>query len=695
MSISIEKIGRYKIISELGRGAMGVVYKGFDPSIERFVAIKTLVANSKDIDLKELEHRFKVEAKAAGRLTHPNIISIYEFGEEKDLAFIAMEFVDGNNLSELQERGTLPDTQTLLQIMQKVLDGLQYAHQQGIVHRDIKPSNIMYSVSNEVKIADFGIARLESSNQTQLGTVIGTPGYMSPEQIIGHQADHRSDLFSAGVLLYELVTGERAFESASHSSTIYKVVHTELPPPSKICPTLPTQLDAVLSKALAKQPADRYQAASEFSDAISGVLQSFRLAKGGDSLTNQTVDKTVIRHKIQESKKNSEKNAFQQVLSTSNDNIAVQIGKSDRPKIKNMQAYVQSESRWNIHWGKVSSLSGGHQGIVGTSLALALGLGIFLVVSNSNNSIDLQKEADAHSTPIDADDISLEGDKETSVLTDVGTIFSDCDSCPDMVVVPPGNFFRGSSNDALEPKLNEGLQKNVSISYTLAVGVVEVTRQQFSAFVEDTGYGNNGCWIYDGNWEKKSNSNWKNPGFVQTDNHPVTCVSWNDAKAYVRWLSKRTGEQYRLLSESEWEYVTRGGTSTARFWGDAIEDACISANVADESSGANYPGWSIHGCNDAFVHTSPVATFQPNLFGLHDTLGNVFEWVEDCWSESYTDSTDDGRAFVDDQCEERVLRGGSWFSRPEFVRSAYRNRFASEHRSSSFGFRIARELVDG
>jgi formylglycine-generating enzyme required for sulfatase activity len=169
-------------------------------------------------------------------------------------------------------------------------------------------------------------------------------------------------------------------------------------------------------------------------------------------------------------------------------------------------------------------------------------------------------------------------------------------------------------------------------------------------------------------------------------------VSWTDAEAYVDWLSRRTGNDYRLLSSSEWEYVARAGAKTPNSWSDDPAASCQLANVADRSAQNAYPGWEAYSCSDSYIYTAPVASFQPNNFGVYGMLGNVFEWVEDCWNDSYNGAPGDGSAWMSGDCGERQLRGGSWFSRPRYVRFAFRNHFTRESRASTFGFRVARVL---
>jgi formylglycine-generating enzyme required for sulfatase activity len=264
-----------------------------------------------------------------------------------------------------------------------------------------------------------------------------------------------------------------------------------------------------------------------------------------------------------------------------------------------------------------------------------------------------------------------------------------------MVAIPPGFFMQGSPPTEAERENTEGPQRYVTIAYPLAVARHEITRSEFAHFITETGHEINGCTVYDGQWNKHYSGNWQAPGFDQDERHPVTCVSWNDAKAYLQWLGQKTQRAYRLLSDSEWEYVARARVETSRIWGDDLTSACDSANVADLSSEQHYNGWEVHKCRDEYIHTAPVGSFKSNGFGLYDMLGNVFEWVEDCWNDNYLWAPMDGSAWIEGDCRHRVLRGGSWFSMPRYVRLAFRNRFDPDYRSSSFGFRVARLINRG
>ena len=252
---------------------MGVVYEGFDPSIERIVALKTVRADQLGgEDAPEILTRFRREAQAAGRLTHPNVVAVYELGEDAGTTFIAMEFVKGRSLKEYLEQHTRFTTPQLARIMTELLAALDYSHRNGVVHRDIKPANVMILEDGTVKVADFGIARIEQSNLTQTGMILGTPSYMSPEQFMGQTVDGRSDLFSAGVILYELLTGEKPF-SGSATTIMHKVLQEEPLPPSTLNVQVPRPFDGVVKRALAKRPDERFQTAREFAEAIKAAVE--------------------------------------------------------------------------------------------------------------------------------------------------------------------------------------------------------------------------------------------------------------------------------------------------------------------------------------------------------------------------------------------------------------------------------------
>lgn len=275
--------GKYAVTGLLGEGAMGVVYKAFDPGIGRDVAIKT-IRRGLDGDTA-LADRFANEARAVGRMNHPGIVSIYELGQTDDTAFIVMEYVEGRDLSRLLAASAALPEAYLLKLMFQLLDALEYAHARGVWHRDIKPANLIVTAEGQLKVTDFGIARIESAAITQVVSTIGTPGYMAPEQYIGEQFDHRVDVFAAGVLLYRLLTGKAPF-AGTGESVMYHIMHTQPQPLRELlAPELAAFYEPVLDRALAKKPENRFASAAAFSAA----LQQRTPGRGASSADDETV----------------------------------------------------------------------------------------------------------------------------------------------------------------------------------------------------------------------------------------------------------------------------------------------------------------------------------------------------------------------------------------------------------------------
>jgi sulfatase modifying factor 1 len=276
-----------------------------------------------------------------------------------------------------------------------------------------------------------------------------------------------------------------------------------------------------------------------------------------------------------------------------------------------------------------------------------------------------------------------------------GTVFRDCRGCPVMVVIPAGRFEMGSPDSDEARSDDEGPLHRVKIS-AFALGRTEITRGQFAKFVRSTQYtvGDNCRTLENGKFEIRGGRSWLDLGFLQNNQHPAACINWNDAQAYAKWLSRKTGKKYRLPTEAEWEYAARARTVTARYWGDSPDTACRYANVADNTAKANIPGapfWVLHDCTDGFAYTSPVGRFKANAFGLKDMLGNLWEWTEDSYHHSYDKAPTDGSAWQGESGK-RVIRGGSWNNGPDRVRAAKRGRDDPDIRFCNIGFRLARSL---
>ena len=299
---------------------------------------------------------------------------------------------------------------------------------------------------------------------------------------------------------------------------------------------------------------------------------------------------------------------------------------------------------------------------------------------------------------------------QSTIADEKFDVVKDCQEahCPEMILIPAGAFDMGADEAETAHALSFGATadevKDEKPIHRVAVkrfwlSKTEVTRGQFRAFVEDTGYRpGRFCWGYDPQQKVRflARNDWRNPGFEQnSDDHPVVCVTWHDAQAYVKWLSRKTGKRYRLPSEAEWEYAARAGTTTSRYWGQDNKDACLHANVADQT-GAAAIGWNagnekqVFPCTDGHAFTAPVGRFKPNAFGLFDMLGNAWEWTEDHYSASYEGAPNDGTAWKAGEFNLRVLRGGSWYGGPWRVRSADRSRGGAADRDYGAGFRVAR-----
>src|SRR5687768_1478109 len=275
----LKTLGRYNIERTLGKGAMGVVYEGIDPKLNRRVAIKTILKSHLDPDTaKDYSMRFSREAQAVARLNHPHIVQVYDFAEEGDVAYLVMEFIDGRELKhyfDAEQRFELKDA---VRIMGELLDALEFAHSAGVIHRDIKPANVMLDAQGRTKLTDFGVARVHDpdrsqAERTQAGTMIGTPAYMSPEQITGSAVDKRSDLFSAGIILYQFLTGAKPFTGGGAWTIAKKIVQEDPPQPSSVNSAVTPHFDAVVKKALSKHPGTRYQSAKDFAAALTRALE--------------------------------------------------------------------------------------------------------------------------------------------------------------------------------------------------------------------------------------------------------------------------------------------------------------------------------------------------------------------------------------------------------------------------------------
>ncbi|HUH94189.1 MAG TPA: serine/threonine-protein kinase [Casimicrobiaceae bacterium] len=291
----LEQLGRYEIIEELGRGSMGVVYKARDPLLDRTLALKTVTLDLPVAEAQAFEQRFYREAQSAGRLNHPNIVTVHDVGKGDSIAYIAMEFLQGRSLREILDSGVVLPVERIVDIAAQVADGLAFAHACGVVHRDIKPPNIMVLDSGAVKITDFGIAQLQTGSRTLAGTVLGSPKYMSPEQVVGRPVDGRADIFSLGAVLYEMLTGFAPFFGGHLETVLYQVINEMPAPPASRNRALPAAFDYIVERALAKHPDDRYADAQTFAADLRGFREL--RAPVGATPDRRTLERRAIRRR--------------------------------------------------------------------------------------------------------------------------------------------------------------------------------------------------------------------------------------------------------------------------------------------------------------------------------------------------------------------------------------------------------------
>ena len=591
---------RFRLIEPIGEGGMSTVYKAIDlrkveaRASETHVAVKLLT-----IPLSDFTESLAVlqgEAHKLQTLPHPNIVRVIDCDRDGRIVFMTMEYLSGESLKRKlaasEHKGLA--AKDALHIVECIASGLGFAHRNGVVHGDLKPGNVLVTDNGDVKIIDFGIARLMTRHPRAAG-VNGderprlsalTPPYASPEMLENAAPDPRDDIYALACIAHELLTGRHPFDrmvANDARDSGMKVVRRN-------------SMSAAQFKAIAHglefAREDRTPSAERF-------MEEFTAGSG-------------LRR----------------------DHMAAIVGAAVLAAL--LVAYFLDRARIE-HW-----------------LAAHRGAGVVVPIQ--------------------------------------GEVFRDCPTCPLMKALAPGQFAQGAPASQPDATPIELPQHRVSITYPLGMGVYEITVGEFKEFADATQHKSAGCRMYNGSWQDSPEANWNNVGYTQTATHPVACVSWRDARDYAAWLSRKTGQKYRLPSDSEWEYAARAGSVASRPWKEKIEGACSNANVADQTAAQQYPGWKVHPCSDGYTFTAPVGSFQPNTFGLYDMLGNVFEWVQDCWHPDYRGAPTDGSAWLSGDCSQRDMRGGSWFTAPPLVSTSARNRFEETYRSNSVGFRLVREI---
>ena len=669
------RLQEYELVRVLGFGGFGMTYLGFDHNLDKAVAIKEYLPS--DIATRTGDNsvvpqasqfrddfewgldRFVDEARALARFDHRHIIKVYRFFEAHGTAYIVMEYAEGETLSAFLERkGTLKEAE-LKAILYPILDGLEVVHGADFLHRDIKPGNIIIrDEDNSPVLLDFGSARQAMGARSRSVTSIITPGYAPIEQYSsrGDQGPW-TDIYALGGVCYRALTGEVPYDATD------RMRDDPLIPVSERCAgQVSAEFLSAIDWALAVDEGDRPQSIAEWRAKLEGTTVT-AFPSGDESPIS-----------------------------------VAPVEEASTPSAVSQDVAPESEQQDKGH-GKVLL------GVLGMCLLLAI-LGGYLWWSEKNQEAEIMRYMAQFEEALRRKYLLMAGiyvdsiraiDSDAPVLSEleerlsaarqaeqgrqeagstrlaaaeserrqeqrVGRSFRDCAKCPQMVVVPSGSFTMGSLSGEEGRNNDESPQHVVRIDYRFAVGVYEVTFAEWDACVNA-----GGCREYipdDEGWGR--------------GNRPVINVSWEDAQSYVRWLSARTGHKYGLLSESEWEYVARAGTTTVYSWSDNI--GRTRANC--DGCGSQWDG----------EKTAPVGSFSANAWGVHDMHGNVWEWIEDCYNDSYMGAPPDGSAWKSGNCSKRVLRGGSWFSDPRDLRSAIRYRSSKITRHIIDGFRVARRF---
>ena len=743
------RLGAYHVVRVLGVGGFGVTYVCEHTGLAVQVAVKEYLPNEIAVrdgtevhpksagDREGFEwglSRFLDEARTLARFEHPNVVRVRDCFEANSTAYIVMDYEEGEPLDALLRRhGTLTEAQ-LNRVLLPVVDGLRQVHAAGFLHRDIKPANIFVRRSDESPVLlDFGSARQALGRRSRSVTAIASAGYSPPEQYEsdGHQGAW-TDIYALSALCYRAITGDVPMEAPRRQGQLLRMQTDPLPKLAEAgredySPEFLEAVDRGLRVIEAERPQslDEWLPRLEKTDAL--PAQDSELTEASQPASSPTAHQTGKRKagrrddrvpwlvaglllllwlvwfaqqkdvgQVVGGHRNAAEQPFTVLVEPADARVRIPyIGQPYRPGMELASGSYDVEASAPGYATKTETVAHGAGPTVHRMALSPLGQPFTVLVTPPDARIRILNigppyqagmELAAGSYEVEASAPGYVTMAETVAHgagptvyrmvmhragPKVGDRFRDCPECPEMVVVPAGSYRMGSPSSEQDREENEGPVHEVTIGAPLCVGKYEVTFAQWDACAHD-----GSCprdedirppglpAAYDWRWGRGQ--------------RPVIMVSWDDAHRYVQWLSGKTNKPYRLLSESEWEYAVRAGTETAYSWGEEIG---VGRANCDECGSR----WD--------DQTAPVGSFAANAWGLHDMHGNVWEWVEDCWNESYTEAPRDGSAWRRGNCSRRVLRGGSWVNWPSGLRAATRYSFTTDFRSPYYGFRVARSLA--
>ncbi len=710
------RLHEYVLERVLGHGGFGITYLARDTHLDKAVAIKEYLPNelaarltdsnvsarSTDVEVVEAFkwglNQFVKEARVLARFSHPSLIQVHRYFEANGTAYFVMDYAEGVTLAAvLKDKNTIPETH-LRKIILPVLNGLEEVHRLGVLHRDIKPDNIILRQDGaQPVLIDFGAARNSLGHMTKSVLSVVTAGYAPLEQYgSGAEQGPWSDLYALGAVAYRAVTGKKPSDAINRIRQD-PVVEAAIIGKGRYTP----HFLAAIDWALAVDAADRPQNIADWRKALDGKLTPpvrdvVKSAKP-TSTPASTVEKTEVVRKSD-------------LPSVSSDvSATVAMPKADFPQAADglMQQARRNISRFSQKQFAIAAGIAGGLVLLGVLAALLSGDEPEPAppVAAANNPV-IETAWPAAPAVLPSPEPAIQPRNETAVTkldqvvaeparqkkTPAKTVrpktvavtqmaplynFQDCPKCPAMVALPLGSYSMGSPPGAGAAAAWEGPAHTVSFAKPFAIGKFEVTTAEWQACVQ----------------ARVCGLTQKESGSGEADQLPEVWVNWQETQMYLGWLSKTTGRRYRLPSEAEWEYAIRAGSGTARFWGEDRRGQCEHANGAD-LSGIKADASLRAGdrpCDDGHAVLAAVGRFKPNAFGLHDLAGNAWEWTQDCWTDSYKAAPADGRAVDAPNCARRVIRGGSWRTKPESLRSANRGLSPPDFRGDDLGFRVVAE----